>query len=391
MTTTPPLVTVTYAKPTGQTAGRLLFQENGNWPDNMSTISWATGSAASTLGLAQSNVGTQNTGALISPVGEVQGPMGLAGMIQQDLSFFSQYAYFMTDFDPDLGASPTPLKDSVCAWSTELNYSQYRYASGFNATAPAVVSFPPPVCGPPATASLTPHTGVWLDGGVGAGDLTDQVVVYPDCTPGTTFQCTKILRTDTTVNYIWKTCTTPSCLINGQVAGYGWVPLPLPANVSGTTALNMVLSVNAFGQYPPGSEGAAACAWTTDQAQSVSGGGSTSNIFAIMNGTIAPGGGNTFGAVYVTTNKGASWVDTQEPVLIKSSGGNDEGVRDNSPIVWCDPNSSGQVAFVGQYGGALLKTANGGGTWASVGGGCRRRQATLRKSSETRLLRSLLG
>jgi hypothetical protein len=210
-------------------------------------------------------------------------------------------------------------------------------------------------------ATVASNTGVWLDGGVGAGDLTAQIVIYPDCTSSTPFQCTKLLRTDTTNNYIWEACTTPSCLINGKNVGYGWVPLPLPAALN-NTQLSAIISNNSGGQQVVGSIGMAACAWTTDQAQTVT--GNTSDIFVIVGGIISGSDGD----IYVTTNKGASWTDTREAILINPSGGNAENARENFPIVWCDPNSSGQIAYVGQYAGALLKTTNGGTTWTSVSG-----------------------
>lgn len=211
-------------------------------------------------------------------------------------------------------------------------------------------------------ATITSNTGVWLDGGPGAGDLTDQIVIYPDCTSSTPFQCTKLLRTDTTNNYIWEACTAPSCLINGKNVGYGWVPLPLPANLS-NTQLSTIIANDSAGQAEYGSLGQAACAWTTDQAQTLT--GSTSDIYVIVDSIAA----SNKGEIYVTTTKGANWTDTGQAVLVNSSGGNAENARENSPIVWCDPNSSGQVAYVGQYGGALLKTTNGGASWSSVGGG----------------------
>lgn len=211
-------------------------------------------------------------------------------------------------------------------------------------------------------SSIANNTGVWLDGGVGAGDLTSQIVIYPDCTSSTPFQCTKLLRTDNTNNYIWEPCTTPSCRINGNNVGYGWVPLPLPANTT-NTQMQAILNYNSAGQLFVGSLGQAACAWTTDQAQTLT--GNTSDIFLILSSVLI---GND-GDIYITTNKGVSWTDTRQSVLANPSGGNAENARENSPIVWCDPNSSGQVAYIGQYGGTLLKTTNGGTSWASVGGG----------------------
>src|SRR5271163_1139656 len=92
----------------------------------------------------------------------------------------------------------------------------------------------------PATSTIVSNTGVWLDGGTGAGDLTDQITIYPDCTSSTPFQCTKLMRTDNQSSFIWTTCTTPSCLINGAVdGGYGWAPIPLSSVLNNTQGLSL--------------------------------------------------------------------------------------------------------------------------------------------------------
>jgi hypothetical protein len=214
------------------------------------------------------------------------------------------------------------------------------------------------------SSSIVSNTGVWLDGGVGAGDLTAQILIYPDCTSSTPFQCTKLMRTDTESNFIWAACTRPSCLINGAAdGGYGWAPIPLPSSLTNAQALQITTGNSGGGQYPGGSQGLAACAWTTDQAQTLT--GRTSDIYVVMNGTVTSS--STQGTIYVSTNKGASWTDTGQVITVQ--GTNNENARNNSTIVWCDPNSSGQIAYAGSYNATLFKTTNGGGSWTSVAGG----------------------
>jgi hypothetical protein len=212
--------------------------------------------------------------------------------------------------------------------------------------------------------SVVSNTGVWLDGGPGAGDLTTEIKIYPDCTSATPFNCTKLLRTDSNNAWMWSSCITPTCLINGpNDAGHGWNPIPLPAALTDAQNANIanIGGSGYYGQYQAGVQGLAACAWTTDQAQTLT--GTTSDIYLIMNGAVSA----TVSSVFVTTNKGASWTNTGESIAAPN-GVNNEAARQNSPIVWCDPNSSGQIAYVGQYNAALVETTNGGSTWSSVGG-----------------------
>src|SRR5208282_1901456 len=72
--------------------------------------------------------------------------------------------------------------------------------------------------------------------------------------------------------------------------------------------------------------------------------------------------------IYKSVNKGVTWTDTGEAITLPSGGGNDSTVKSQSPYVWCDPASSGQIVYVSQATGAVVKTADGGITWASVSG-----------------------
>jgi hypothetical protein len=174
-----------------------------------------------------------------------------------------------------------------------------------------------------ASSSFTP---AWQDSKLGAGGFVTDMLVYPDGT--------ELSRTDTYGFYKWN------------ASSAAWEQLFTAATIPASD-LSFLLAYNGN----DGGYGIGACAYPTQSAASLV--GSTAVMYAVWNATI-----------YATTNGGVSWVNTGQAV--SGADGNDGTQKTNSPYVWCDPASNGQIAYVSTPSGSPLVTTNGGSTWSSV-------------------------
>lgn len=170
-------------------------------------------------------------------------------------------------------------------------------------------------------AASPTFTPAWQVSKIGGGGNIIRLEVYPDGT--------MLSGTDVQIPYIWTGSGPWKRLLTTQTA---------PPFVPGSTPV--------IGTYA-----VAACAYDTNQSDTLR--GSTSILYTVFNHI-----------VYVSTNQGANWTNTGQAV----AGADVNGEPNNAPYIWCDPASSGQVAYVGQLTGAPLKTTNGGTTWAAVSG-----------------------
>jgi hypothetical protein len=176
---------------------------------------------------------------------------------------------------------------------------------------------------PSAQQNFSP---AWQDGNMGAGGNVDDIAIYPDGT--------KIARTDTNGFYIWN--------------GSTWNPLGTFTSLP-TNFINQFL----LGLNPIGGTEIGACAYTTSSTKTLV--GTTSTLYAQF-----------ATEVFKSTDKGATWLDTG--LSIATPGGNQSPVGGSSPWVWCDPASNGQVVYISQPTGAVLRSVNGGMNWSSISG-----------------------
>lgn len=174
-------------------------------------------------------------------------------------------------------------------------------------------------------------TPAWTDAILGAGGYVSDVQIFPDGT--------KIVRTDTNGYFIW----------NGTI----WNQLFTAANIPSGNLTTIIQ--NGPGTIPVGGTEVGVCAYTTSSNTTTA--GSTSIIYALLGQEL-----------YKTTNKTVSWTDTGQSITLPSGGGNDGTVKANSPYIWCDPASSGQVVYVSQPTGSVLKSTNGGTSFSAISG-----------------------
>jgi photosystem II stability/assembly factor-like uncharacterized protein len=78
-------------------------------------------------------------------------------------------------------------------------------------------------------------------------------------------------------------------------------------------------------------------------------------LYAVWNATI-----------YKSSNGGVNWVNTGQAV--SGANGNDGTQKGNSPYIWCDPASNGQIAYVSTPSAGPLVTTDGGTSWSTVAG-----------------------
>jgi photosystem II stability/assembly factor-like uncharacterized protein len=176
-----------------------------------------------------------------------------------------------------------------------------------------------------ANSSFTP---AWQDSKLGAGGFVTDMLVYPDGT--------ELSRTDTYGFYKWN----PSSALWDQLFTATTIPVSDPSFL---LAYNQLIAGYGIG----------ACAYPTQSAASLV--GTTDIMYAVWNATI-----------YKSSNGGVSWVNTGQAV--SGADGNNGAQKTNSPYVWCDPASSGQIAYVSTPGGGPLVTTDGGTSWSTVAG-----------------------
>ncbi|MGD0095117.1 MAG: Ig-like domain-containing protein [Terracidiphilus sp.] len=178
------------------------------------------------------------------------------------------------------------------------------------------------------TCTNSSFTPAWQDLKLGAGGFVTDMLIYPDGT--------ELSRTDTYGFFKWNQSSSM------------WNQLFTAATIPASDLSPAIGLGGNIGGY-----GMGACAYPTQSAASLV--GTTNILYAVWNATI-----------YKSSNGGVSWVNTGRAV--SGADGNDGTQKGNSPYLWCDPASNGQIAYVSTPSGEPLVTTDGGTSWSTVAG-----------------------